>query len=95
MTRPSKNQPHDWDFRIFEIIADDCSEMETRLSGYARDIVIEPCMDWEGVRFILNDYLVIQLGPTLAHALKDQLSQHLLDEYPWVRTARGTEGEAS
>lgn len=95
MTRPDRAQPDDWDFRIFEIIADDCSEMETRLSGYARDITLEPCMDWEGARITLNDYLTIQLGPKLAHELKKKLDEQLLPEYPWVRALENAADEGA
>lgn len=96
MTRPDQKQPPDWDFRIFEIIVDDCSEMETRLSGYARDIKLEPCMDLEGVRIILNDYLVMQLGPKLATQLKEKLGEQLLAEYPWIAVrADGAGGDDS
>lgn len=70
---------------LFEIVAHVETEMETRLSGYASRPKIEPSFDWEGVRINLTPFLYVQLSPPLAHKLRLQLKQGLLNEYPWFR----------
>lgn len=86
-------QPEVVDGELFEIVAHVDSEMETRLSGYTEEPLIEPFFDWEGVTIILTPFLRVHLTPPLAHQLRDALVAGLLPEYPWAKTAPDANAE--